>query len=127
MFIEDLLSCYQQLNLVSQMKRDSDNESLFLYIITTKNNYEKEILQKTNYNDIKKAINTNNYKLALKNFQKIEDILFEIAKTEEEIQFGSGYSNPFSVKKEKFYKFIKKDIKKSFTEKKLLENWQNNR
>lgn len=58
-----------------------------------KTKYTKKIMSLVNIEDIKTAINTNNYKLALKNWNKIKTYLFEIASS------YNGAENPLCANK----------------------------
>lgn len=78
--------------------------------------YEKEFFSLVNMKDIHKAINTNNQKLAKRNFDKIKDKLLEINNDSVE----SFPINKYNIKA--FETFIQKDLNHWFKEN-PLEHW----
>jgi len=78
---------------------------------TDENNYAKEFLSAVDYEDIKKAINKNDYKLALSNFNKIKPIICQISPE----QISPTYSVPLTGENMPYFEqFIKKDHKRWF-------------
>jgi len=70
------LRSYPLMSFVTSISRLSVN---ILSNSTKKQNYEKELLKLVNMEDIRKAINENDFKLALKNFKKIRPFLNKIS------------------------------------------------
>ena len=78
---------------------------------TKEHNYAKEIIKAVKRTDIKKAINKNDFDLALSNFKKIEPIIDRLTKS------GEDYYLPLNSKNLlDFNFFIKKDLNHWFKE-----------
>jgi len=107
------LKSYQLMSLVMGLARMSviiiaDN-------IDNNNNYEKEILEVSNFKLIEKAINKNDFELAMKNFLKVEPIILKAV--------GSNNFFPLNTTTiDKFKYFISKGIDFWFKEY-PLEHW----
>lgn len=105
------LRSYPLMSFVMSISRLSTN---ILAQSTEKQNYEKRLLKLVNMDDIRKAINENNFKLALKNFNKIRPFLIETA---------SKTNAPFTKSNlEWFDFFIKKGINHWFKDE-PIKHW----
>jgi len=87
---------------------------------TIGHNYAKQLLDVVNMKDINKAINTNDYKLALKNFKKIEPILNEIIPTRD----AWSVLAPLDKTNIKYFKyFAKKGLNYWFKNNDIINHW----
>ena len=75
---------YQLTSFVMGLARET---VLILANSNKKHNYAKEIIKAVKRTEIKRAINKNDFDLALSNFQKIEPILSEITRKEDKYNF----------------------------------------
>lgn len=86
---------------------------------TKENDYEKAILDRVDIKKVVKAINTNDFDLALENYNAIKDILAEITEND-------GFYSITPANKDKFVKFVK-DVEKNGIDKyfggHFVDNW----
>lgn len=101
------LRSYPLMSLVMGLSRVAVN------IIIAGREYESKLTGAVGVSDIAKAINTNDFDLAMSNFKKIEPILLEFSHSKK--GFNSGYEHPITEKNIKqFHKFVKKGINHYF-------------
>ena len=94
---------------------------LAVNILANGNEYYNAIMEKVNEEDIRKAINENDFELAYSNFNKIEETLLEMIDGSAE-----QYSHPFSRKTMPMFKhLVKVGIDKYWDKKKVLQHWRN--
>lgn len=103
------LRSYQLMGLVMGLTRHA--------IIICANDLDEEFLKLVDMDDIYKAINTNNFALALRNFKKIEDLLLQITPTVDTELYPIS-----SDTIEQFRYFVKKGLDHWFTED-PVEHW----
>src|ERR1035437_500862 len=85
---------------------------------TPDNDYVKALFDAVNRNDVIKAINENDFELALANFKKIENILYEACESNwGNYPFSAKYANPFRY-------FVNKGVDHWF-EKDVVNHWMN--
>ena len=108
------LKNYKLASFVFGLTRETVN---ILANSTKEHNYAKEIIKAVKRTDIKKAINKNDFDLALSNFKKIEPIIDKLTKT------GEDYYLPLNSKNLiDFNFFITKDLNHWFKED-PLKHW----
>ena len=95
-------------------------------IMANGDKHYKAIMSKVNTDDIRKAINENDFELAYKNFSKIEDILLEMAGDTMGNGNGDYAQFPLNIDNIEMFKYlVKVGIDKYFPKDKVMEHWQN--
>jgi len=112
------LRSYPMMSLVMGLARFAVN------VLNSGKKNTKAIMSKVNIEDIRKAINENDFELAYKNFSKIKKVITEMV--DEEKSF-SQYNFPLkSSNLKSFEHFIKMGMDNYFPEKDILGGWINN-
>lgn len=101
------LRSYQLMSLVMGLARHA--------VIIVANDMDGKFVEKVNMEDIAKAINTNDFALALRNFKRILPLLMEITPITEDYPINPGNINHFKY-------FVKKGLDHWFKED-PLEHW----
>lgn len=91
--------------------------SLTVNKLEGKNDFADKICKAVNQNDIRTAINNNDFDLAMSNFLKILPIIEEISPVDDNYTLHKGNSK-------QFLKLVKRGINKYFSED-IVRNWEN--